>query len=71
MGSRRHFSREFKTEAVRMVAQGHTLGQVARDLGIGRSTLTRWRRQLEEPGAAAPDAKFTLAGPAARRCERR
>ncbi len=54
MGSRRHFSREFKIEAVRMVTQqGHALAQVARDLDIGRNTLGKWRRQLEDEGMAA------------------
>jgi len=54
MGSRRHFSREFKLEAVKMVTQqGHSMSQVARDLDIGRGTLARWRRQLEQQGLAA------------------
>ncbi len=48
MGRRRHFSREFKIEAVRMTREGdHTLAEVARDLGIGAGLLGRWRRQLE------------------------
>ncbi len=54
MGSRRHFSREFKIEAVRTVTQqGHALAQVAGDLDIGRNTLGKCRRQLEDEGMAA------------------
>ena len=53
MGRRRHFSREFKIEAVRLVQQGQSISRVARDLEIGRGTLARWRQQLEEHGAAA------------------
>lgn len=54
MGSRRHFSREFKLEAVKMVThQGHALAQVARDLDITRGTLARWRKQFEQQGIAA------------------
>jgi len=53
MGTRRHFSREFKIEAVRLLKQGHSISQVARDLDIGRGTLARWRKQLEQQGAAA------------------
>lgn len=43
--ARRDFTDEFRREAVRLVAtSGRTVGQVADDLGIGRSTLTRWQR---------------------------
>jgi transposase len=42
---RRTFSEEFKREAVRLVdTSGLTIKQVAGDLGIGLSTLTRWLR---------------------------
>ena len=55
-GTRRSFSREFKLEAVRMVTEGgHSMAQVARDLGIRRDMLRRWRRQLaDDPGQAFP-----------------
>ncbi len=54
--TRRSFSREFKLEAVRMVAEGgHSLAQVARDLDIRPDMLRRWRRQFEEdPEQAFP-----------------
>ncbi len=56
VSTRRSFSREFKLEAVRMVTEGgHSLAQVARDLGIRSEMLRRWRRRFEEdPEQAFP-----------------
>ena len=35
---------DFKKEAVRLIAtSGWTINQVAADLGVGLSTLTRWK----------------------------
>ena len=46
---RRVFKDEFKREAVGMIASsGRTLRQVAGDLGLGQSTLTRWKRRLKD-----------------------
>ena len=46
---RRLFTNEFKQEAVRLVeTSGRTISQVADDLGIGLSTLTRWKRVFRE-----------------------
>ena len=46
---RRKLTDEFKREAVRLVAtSGRTVRQVAADLGIGKSTLTRWKAQFDE-----------------------
>ena len=46
---RRKLTEEFKREAVRLVAtSGRTVRQVAADLGIGKSTLTRWKAQFDE-----------------------
>ena len=45
---RRSYTEEFKREAVRLVTTGgHSESQVARDLGVSRSLLGKWRRQLE------------------------
>ena len=42
---RRLFADAFKREAVRLTeTSGRTVAQVADDLGVGRSTLTRWKR---------------------------
>ncbi len=52
--SRRRFSREFKLEAVRMVAEGrHSLAQVARELDVRPEMLRRWKRQVEQDGEQA------------------
>ena len=41
----RRFTDDFKREAVRLTeTSGRTIKQVADNLGIGLSTLTRWRR---------------------------
>jgi transposase len=48
-GERRTFTEEFKQEAVRLTeTSGRTIAQVADDLGIGLSTLTRWKRRYRE-----------------------
>jgi len=53
--ARRKHTREFKVEAVRMVTEkGLSVSQVARDLGVDRSLLTKWKREL----AADPDEAF-------------
>ena len=42
----RRFTDDFKLEAVRLTeTSGRTIKQVADNLGIGLSTLTRWRRK--------------------------
>jgi transposase len=45
----RKVTEEFKREAVRLTeTSGRTVAQVAGDLGIGKSTLTRWKTQFKE-----------------------
>jgi len=47
--ARRIFTEEFKLEAVRLIeTSGRTIAQVADDLGIGLSSLTRWKRIYRE-----------------------
>jgi transposase len=49
---RRQYTREFKIEAVRLVVEEERpLAQVARELGIGRNLLQRWKREFEGAGA--------------------
>jgi len=50
---RRRFSREFKLEAVRLIEQGRRVSAVAADLGVSRTVLQRWRRQVEAGGERA------------------
>ena len=46
--ARRRYSAEFKIEAVRQVVEGgRSLTRVARELGIDRAMLRRWKHQLE------------------------
>ena len=41
--ARRKFSKEFKAEAVALVLErGLSASQVARDLGVGQPTISRW-----------------------------
>lgn len=50
-GRNREFREEFKREAVRLsLESGRTIPQVAKDLGIGKSTLNTWRRQFRDAG---------------------
>jgi transposase-like protein len=56
---RRHFSPQFKAEAVQMViATGRPIASVARDLGVHSATLgnwvNTWRSEHPEPSAAQP-----------------
>lgn len=49
---RRIFTEEFKREAVRLIeTSGRTIKQIADDLGVGLSTLTRWKRLYREAGS--------------------
>ena len=54
------FTKEFEDEAVRLVrASGRTKREIAEDLGVGVSTLTRWLahsrdRQMEAPEQPPP-----------------
>ena len=46
---RRIFTEDFRREAVRLTeTSGRKIRQVADDLGIGLSSLTRWKRQYRE-----------------------
>jgi transposase-like protein len=47
---RRQYTREYKIEVVRLVIEEER--QVARELGIGRNLLQRWKREFEGAGAA-------------------
>ena len=56
MRDRKHFTKEFKLEAVRLLHDGgQPASTVARQLGIRRNQLYKWR---EAVAAYGPDAAF-------------
>ena len=53
MTIRKSYTREFKLEAVRLLEEGiRTPAEIARELGIKRTLLYRWREQINEKGEA-------------------
>jgi transposase len=56
------YPREFREEAVRLaLSPDHTIGGVARDLGIKRDTLRGWiSRSRQEPQVLEPDERREL-----------
>lgn len=59
-GRNRDFTEDFKQEAVRLSHEsGLTVAQVAKDLGIGKSTLSAWPRNFSE-SVLTPAADETL-----------
>ncbi len=54
MGKHQQFTKEFKLEAVRLLQQsGRPPADVARELGIRRTQLYKWRDLLASEGEAA------------------
>lgn len=54
MGQRQQFSKEFKLEAVRLLEAGErSSAALARDLGVRRNQLYKWRDELRAKGEAA------------------
>jgi transposase len=48
------YTREFKVEAVQLVkSSGKPMSQIARELGVSDSALSRWCQQLTEQGEQA------------------
>ncbi len=48
------YPREFKVEAVQLVkSSGKPMSQIARELGISDSALSKWCKQLAEQGEQA------------------
>jgi transposase-like protein len=46
MGNPQRYSKEFQERAVRRMKLGENVSQLARDLGVHRTCLYRWKRQL-------------------------
>jgi len=56
--TRRHFDEQFKTDAVKLLREsGRPVAQVAKELGIDRSELKRWQKQLEVPSPLAQNVQ--------------
>ncbi len=56
--ARKQYTAEFKREAVGLVTeQGYTLIGVARNLGINRDRLRRWKREGVRDGVGASPGK--------------
>ena len=54
MSQRKRYSREFKLEAVRLLEQSDKpIAELARELGIRRNLLYKWRDTLSEKGEAS------------------
>jgi len=54
MKKRQAFSREFKLEAVRLLEEGKKpAADLARELGIKRNQLYKWKEKTDGQGAAA------------------
>lgn len=52
--TRRTYTDEFKREAVQLLeSSGRSTRQLERELGIGKTCLARWKRELEEKGKQA------------------
>jgi transposase len=62
--NRRTYDKVFKQEAVRLVVEdGRKAVEVERNLGIGKGTVGRWVRELEEDPAYAFPGKGRLKAP--------
>lgn len=54
MSKRKTFSREFKLEAIRLMDSGDKKSSdLARELGVPRNRLYKWREQLQSKDSAA------------------
>lgn len=53
---RRSYTEEFKIEAVKLLSESEeSAAQIARELGIPQTNLSRWKREMEEdPEGAFP-----------------
>ena len=63
MTKRNSFTREFKLEAVRLLEQGDKNASVlARELGVPRNRLYKWREQIKTHDATAFPGKGRRSG---------
>ena len=60
--ARRSFTKEFKSEAVRLCKVGdRSIGQVARDLDLTETALRAWAKQAEVDAGQGPPEALTTA----------
>ena len=58
---RKHYSKQFKIEAVKLVTeQGFNVSEAARNLGIHHSSLRHWKKEFESDGNQAFPGKGHL-----------
>ena len=50
---RKGYTREFKLDALRLIDQGRSVAEVARNLGVHVNTLHGWRQQMETRSSQA------------------
>ena len=50
---RRHFDKEFKQMAVKLVYTGKSTNEVAEELGIRSEIVRRWKREFEQYGSGS------------------
>jgi transposase len=64
MRQRRRYTNEFKLDAVKLVESSNTpMAHVARDLGVGETSLSRWVKQFSQRADGTrftPDAQEEL-----------
>ena len=54
MTKRKHFTREFKLEAIRLLEAGEkNASDLARELGVPRNRLYKWQEELKRQGDEA------------------
>ena len=58
---RKHYSKQFKIDAVKLVTeQGFNVSEAARNLGIHHSSLRHWKKEFESAGNQAFPGKGNL-----------
>ena len=61
---RKTYSREFKTETVRLITEkGYSIAEASRNLGVEYSVLRRWKQQLSAASGNAFPGKGKLKAP--------
>ena len=62
---RRHFTKEYKAETVRLVREGakvgKTVGQIAKEMDLTETSLRAWVRQAEIDDGKGPQGALTTA----------